>query len=971
MQLPRDERAAFVERECGDDRALRAEVEALLVVHEASVTRVAGPAAASPAPPGDASALASGVVLEDKYRVEKLIGRGGMGEVYRARDLRIGRDVAVKVLPPAFAADTDRLRRFELEVHAAGRLNHPNVLVIYDVGVHEGAPFVVSELLEGEPLRARLARGPMPAREAVELAAGVARGLAAAHAKGIVHRDLKPENVFVTEDGRAKVLDFGLAKLVRAESDRREAEPTLLGQPTESGLVIGTPAYMSPEQLVAEPLDLRTDIFSFGSMLYEMVSGRPAFRRRTGPETMSAILNEEPEPLGDDGLAGVERVVRRCVAKSPADRYQTDAELEAALGEALEASGQETAAPLDVGTRAVAATTGEEAARTTGSMEAAPFEARRRGATAIAAIAAVAAVVLLVAGGYGVVRLMNRATAPAEQAHRTPSVKRLTTNGRVKDVALSPDGRFAAYTTAEAGKETIWLKQTSPGTDVQLMPPLASSEGGYSGLDFSADGNAIYFATPDPSGARSSLFRVPILGGPPKKLLSYDSDGRAAVSADGAQYAFVQNLADEGAQALVVANVDGTGSRRVAVRREPEWFYANALSWSPDGKTIACGVGSGAAASYVTTVVGISVEDGGVRPLTPKNWAGQVVSVKWIADGSGVLVLAQESFTKPFQVWLLPLPAGDAVQVTSDVDGYDSSFLSVTADGQSAAALLLDSEFRIDVVAPGEDPARVAEITRGRNDGAGGLCWGPGDRLVFTSTLGEGAQLWSVNADGTALGQLTEGAADGSPSVSSDGRVLVFASLRSGYIQVWKSDAEGGNARQLTQGIVEDSMPSVSPDGTWVAFRSWRSGAVSVWKVSIEGGEPVQLTTGRSLQPCVSPDGKGVLCVYYDERSEPKRWVWAVVPAEGGDPVRTVPVPPSAVNVDARWASDGRSILYVERAGEVDNVWSLALDGGKPRQVTRFTSGHIRSLAVSPDGRRLALSRGTESVDAVLIRDFR
>jgi Tol biopolymer transport system component len=952
-QMPLDDRAAFVERECGGDRALRAAVEALLVAYEGVGTRAA-----------DASALAPGVVLEDKYRVEGLIGRGGMGEVYRARDLRIGRDVAVKVLPSAVAADADRLRRFELEVHAAGRLNHPNVLVIYDVGVHEGAPYVVSELLEGEPLRARLARGPLGPREAVELASEVARGLAAAHAKGIVHRDLKPENVFVTKDGRAKVLDFGLAKLVWAESVRREVESTLLGQPTESGLVIGTPAYMSPEQLLAEPLDLRTDIFSFGALLYEMVAGRPAFRRKTGPETMSAILTQEPEPLGD---AGIERVVRRCVAKSPDERYQTDAELEAALGDALEAAGHEPAAPRDAGARPVSTTTGEEAARTTASMEAAPFEPGRRRSVVIAAVAALA---LLVAGGYGVVRLMNRTTPPRAQTHRTPSVKRLTTNGHVKDVALSPDGRFAAYTTVEAGKETIWLKQTSPGTDVQLVPPLASVEGGYSGLDFSADGNSIYFATPDPSGARSSLFRVPILGGPPRELLSYDSDGRAAVSADGARYAFVQSLTDEKGQALVVANVDGSGSRRVAVRREPEWFYANALCWSADGKTIACGVGS-EASGYVTTVVAVSVEDGSVRPLTPKSWAGQVVSVKWIADGSGVLALAQESFSKPFQVWFLPLPAGDAVQVTSDVDGYDSSVLSVTADGQSVAAVLLDSEFRVDVVAPGEDPARAAEITRGKNDGAAGLCWAPGDRLVFSSTLGEGSQLWSVSADGTAPRQVTEGPGDSSPSVSLDGRVMVFASIRSGYIKVWKSDAEGGSARQLTDGVAEDAVPSVSPDGTWIAFRSWRSGAVSIWKVPVEGGEPVQLTTARALQPCVSPDGKSVLCFYYDERSAPNRWVWALLPVEGGDPTRTIPIPSAAANVDARWAPDGRSILYVERAGEVDNVWSMPLDGGKPRQVTRFTSGRVRALAVSPDGRRLALSRGAESIDAVHIRDFR
>src|ERR1035438_5125531 len=269
------------------------------------------------------------------YEIITAIGAGGMGEVYRARDARLGRDVALKILPPTFAQDVDRLRRSEQEARAVAALNHPNILAIHDFGEDRGAPFLISELLEGSSLRAELETGALPTRKATDYAAQIAQGLAAAHEKNIVHRDLKPENIFITREGRVKILDFGLAKLAAKTDDSPDAAyQTLTSAPTEAGVVMGTAGYMAPEQVRGAAIDSRTDIFAFGAVLYEMVSGQRAFRRDTAAETMTAILKEDPPELG--ALAhpiapGLERIVRRCLEKQPEQRFQSAKDLAFAL----------------------------------------------------------------------------------------------------------------------------------------------------------------------------------------------------------------------------------------------------------------------------------------------------------------------------------------------------------------------------------------------------------------------------------------------------------------------------------------------------------------------------------------------------------------------------------------------------------------------------------------------------------------
>src|SRR5581483_9327210 len=340
LTLPAKERPAFLDRSCGRDSSLRKDVDSLLSASdevrssflESSTVHVA---------------LAPGTKLGD-CEIQKMLGSGGMGEVYRARDTRLRRDVAIKVLPSFLSSDKERLRRFEQEAQAAAALNHPNILAVYQMGTYEASPYIVSELLEGETLREEIGRGPQPARKVIEQGVQIAHGLAAAHEKGIVHRDLKPENLFTTRDGRVKILDFGLAKLKQPGGNGQHPSPTAPGDGTEPGMVMGTAGYMSPEQVRGNPVDHRTDIFAFGVILYEMLTGRRAFQKSTRADTMSAILNEEPPTIS--GLApnippALQRTIHRCLEKAPEQRFQSASDLAFAL-EALSDSTGSSSAPV-------------------------------------------------------------------------------------------------------------------------------------------------------------------------------------------------------------------------------------------------------------------------------------------------------------------------------------------------------------------------------------------------------------------------------------------------------------------------------------------------------------------------------------------------------------------------------------------------------------------------------------------------
>src|SRR5262245_36934293 len=348
LELDTDKRAAFLNEACAEDQELRKEVESLLAADEKEQNRIERypMQLAAELLAEQQTVLASGSSI-GHYKILAMIGSGGMGEVYRASDSRIGRDVALKILPPQFSQDPDRLRRFEQEARAAGMLNHPNIVSIYDTGTNNGSPYLVSELLQGEVLQQKLRGQPLPVRKAGDYALQIAKGLSAAHEKGIIHRDLKPGNIFITKEGRAKILDFGLAKLTHHEVN--PSAPSEHIDLTETGVVLGTIVYMSPEQVTGRKVDHRSDIFAFGSVLFEMLSGKRPFGGETQIEIMHAILKTDPLELSQSNGTippSLERIVRRCLEKDPDHRFQSTSDLAFAL-ESLSSTSGTAVVPLN------------------------------------------------------------------------------------------------------------------------------------------------------------------------------------------------------------------------------------------------------------------------------------------------------------------------------------------------------------------------------------------------------------------------------------------------------------------------------------------------------------------------------------------------------------------------------------------------------------------------------------------------
>jgi eukaryotic-like serine/threonine-protein kinase len=931
LELAPGERSVYLNRVCSADASLRQEVETLL----ASSDDVRSSFLQAPPP---RVTLSTGTKLGE-YEIKSMLGAGGMGEVYRARDARLGRDVAIKVLPALMSADADRLRRFEQEARAAAALNHPNILAVFQMGTFEGAPYLVSELLEGETLREPLRRGKLVVRKAIDYGVQIARGLSAAHEKGIVHRDLKPENLFVTKDGRVKILDFGLAKLTQPQPGFEHSAPTV-GEETEPGAVMGTVGYMSPEQVRGQNADHRTDIFSFGTILYEMLAGKRAFEKATAADTQSAILNEDPVSISQVTTSippALQRMVHRCLEKNPDQRFQNASDLafalEAMSGELSSASGSATA------------------------------QVRQKSKIWLK-------VAVLLVASAGITLGFYHWRAPKPVPFQKTQITQLTTKGYVTVAAISPDGRYVAYVTNDSGfgasgsgansptsdNHSLWVRQVATGSEVQV----SRGDETYLGLTFSRDGDFLYAVRSDPKDiGYHFLYKIPALGGKPKKLIA-DVDSKVILSPDGKQLVFIRNSSARNDSAVVIANVDGSGERRLAARK-PLYSY-QAAAWSPDGRAITIAVRAYESGAYHYHLIETPVQGGAERPLTQKQWAW-LGDLEWIPDGRGLIFEADEnqgSGTRQFGY--LSLPSGEVRSITNDLTLYDG--LSLSSD--SRALVTVQAERSSDVFA-----APFAEADRAKPITSGGHtewpAWTPDGKIVCTRSTGNAENVWVMEADGSNAKQLTmttEGGID-APRVSPDGRYVVFSSLPDSNI--WRIDIDGNNAQRLTNNE-SSSHPDLSPDGKWVVYADLGTGR-GIFKVPIDGGDSVRLSSEAfdPGAPAVSPDGRRIAYYYRNMEATPKQGV-AVMAFEGGPPVRRFDMLP---RTSFRWAADGQSLLYANNEGAAGNIWSQPISGEPPKQITHFTSEFISSFDLSRDGKQLVIDRGIENRYVLLIRDIR
>jgi Tol biopolymer transport system component len=772
------------------------------------------------------------------YEIVGRLGAGGMGEVYRARDTRLGREVAVKVLAAEFTMDPDRLRRFELEARAVAALNHPNILALHDVGSHDGSPFLVTELLEGESLRDALSRGAMPVRKAVQLAVQLAQGLAAAHQKGIIHRDLKPENVFVGNDGHIKILDFGIAKLAPPRSAEELAKATTVVEATEAGRVPGTVAYMSPEQVRGLPVDQASDIFGFGCVLYEMMSGRKAFGRATVADTMSAILHEDPddiEPTSGLLSGSLRQVLRRCLEKRPGDRFSSAHD----LAFALEAVASDDSA---------------------GSAAGAPGH-RQIARVWLAAAAASGA--LAVVAGVWIARSAREEGLPA--FHTRQVTGQLGTLGKA---SISPGGDEIAYAAGEHGSSGLWITDVRGGKALRLAPTAVHA----TDPAWFPDGSALVFTAEE--GTARSIWKVSRFGGAPILLVPDAKQG--APSPDGSRVAFAR-AGEDGFSRIWVAELGAVDQARRITGPGDGLFDHESPAWSPNSKTICY---SDARDLWLVPAAG-----GRARPVMKDD--AEDSQPAWSADGRHLYFMSAREGT--IALWRIPAAGGRPVRVT---DGTGSErFPSLSRDGRRLAFVSRHASGGIALADLRTD--RVARLQEGSFASLPAIA---PDRsaLVFVSQIAGSSTLRSVALrDGAPAGEsvvLADQAGDlVSPAFSPDGRWVAYYRAIEGRREVWVIPSTGGLPVNFSGHAGQDVQPAWSPDSRQIAFVSDRGGAYQIWAAPFadgrRAGEPRRLTSnqGAASYPTWSPDGKTIAyrVLAGDEMDD----VW-VVPADASGPSR-------------------------------------------------------------------------------------
>jgi serine/threonine protein kinase/Tol biopolymer transport system component len=931
-----------------------------------------------------------------RYKIIETLGRGGMGEVYLAEDPRLGRRVALKLLPHSITNNDERVRRFNLEARAASAISHPNVAHIYEIAESERGHFITMEYVKGRTLRQALREKSLDTNQTFDIASQVLAGLGAAHRAGVIHRDIKPENVVLANNDYVKVLDFGLAKLIETTYSPVDSQ-ALSSFHTGPELYMGTSHYMSPEQVRRQPVDLRTDLWSAGVVIYEMLTlGRP-FHGECFSEVIVAIIEKEPAFTGAGGSQlspAIMAFLSRALQKSADDRYQTAEEmlndlrhLQRQIAPADHSSPVVVSDPeTEPGHAGTSSSTVSEPRPTVADpirpqtlsqrFDTAPDDSpvRLQAFASAGDILAnrwfqLAVVILIVIGLGAYYASRKHPVTLAESALGPPQFERLTLSGSISDIILSPDGKYVGYVAKEGGKDTIHISELSTTSDLRIA---AASNEGYSGLSFSPDGTYVYYL--QNQAEAGTLYRVSKLGGGQRKILE-NVNTRVTFSPDGGRIAFVRSNHNGEPADLITSQSDGTDPRVLVkrTRSETDFFLSDVHgagpAWSPDGARLACPTFSLARNQEMKTNLEIvDVERGGAQRINKKSWAG-ISRVVWLADGSGLVVATQETAGAAWQLELIAYPGGEVRKLTNDPNNYTLA----SSSRDSKLFVTLNSEEDVSVWRLSlTDRAAGETLDVSQASGISEIDWGGNGKVIYTISDGTHLNLWE-KSESSAPKRLTFEADNSKPIQSRDGQYIVFVSTRAGKMNIWRMDSDGTHPLQLTRGVYED-VPSLTPDNKWVVYRTGNA----IMKVSMDGGEPIRLITKSALCPAVSPDGRS-LSFFTNDRPDSQEWHIEVYDLDSIALIKRFELPSNTTPFNnlrltpdnrLRWTPDSQNLSYTSHADGVSNVWLQPLKDGGPRQLTHFKDAEISSFSWAPDAKQLSCVRNVKAYVPVLVRLF-
>jgi Tol biopolymer transport system component len=860
------------------------------------------------------------------YEILSPLGAGGMGEVYRARDTRLGREVALKVLPVELALDRQRLRRFEQEARAASALSHSNIVTIYDVG--EGpVPYIAMELVEGRTLRELLQSGRLPLKRLLEIGTQAAEGLARAHEAGLVHRDVKPENVMLSREGVTKLLDFGLAKRTFATGAKGSESTATLA--TEPGSVVGTVRYMSPEQAAGRPVDFRTDQFSLGSVLYEMASGRPAFSGDTNVDTLSAILHAEPERL-ESGRGGVPPplrwIVERSLAKDPKDRY---------------ASTEDLARDL----RAVR----EHLSEVSGIPERRPPAGRR------------AAFAMGIAAGLLAAAIAGTAWhfAHVDEHWRSPLAGARFTRftdweGSEVDAAISHDGKFVAFLSDRDGPFDAFVGLVGGGESHKVTrgdyPELFNEW--VPSVGFSEDGAYVWIRVNSSNAGANDDWFLPTMGGVPRLFLR--GGVSMAWSPDRSLLAYHTSANGD---PIFLADRNGRNPRQLLI--EKKGTHNHFPVWSPDGRYV----------YFVQWILAgnadiwrIAAAGGKTERITDHHTR---VAYPAFVDGRTLVYCAARPDGLGLGLWGMDVDRRTPHLLSAGVEEYRS--VAASADGQRLVATVANPVHNLWTVPIADRILDDTAATRVKlpTVRAAAPRYTP-DSILYVSSKGGADGLWKFkNGSELELWKGSEGAVPFAPAVSPDGGRIAFVARgqRRGSLYVMADDGTG--ARRLAESLDIADAPTWSPDGRWIAAVASDGKTQPLFKVPVEGGEPLRLAEGVNSNPVWSPDGRFILYSEYE--------ISSLCRLRGVEPDgKPFPLPEVRVRYQGnryRFLPDGKSLVVMQGELWRQNFWLLELAGGRLRQLTNFGPRglELANFDVSLDGKQILFDGYRENADVVLI----